>query len=200
MVGEPPERLPVCYGDTIDPDSLPAWALVIRGVGAVTDLVYQNPSAYPRAYFAGLVTVTSPDRALDAVLDVSHDFRAESFLEDPVDGLATDVDAGSPGEAAIDYDGAEEVQIRTRSRVAALLVLSDRFDPNWRVQIDGRPAQALRANYLFRGVVVPAGEHAIRWTYRPASFAWGSTISVLTLAVLLTSALFGLFPKRIGPT
>ncbi|MBI3464389.1 MAG: YfhO family protein, partial [Planctomycetes bacterium] len=196
MVGEPPETLPLCHEDKIDHDSLPAWSLVIRGVGAATDLVYQNPSAYPRAYFARRVTGTSPDRALEAVLDVSHDFREESFVEDQVGSVAIEADAGSQGEATIEYDGAEEVRIRTRSRAAALLVLSDRFDPNWRVQIDGRPAQALRANYLFRGVAVPAGEHSVRWTYRPVSFVWGCTISVLTVAVLLTSVLFGLIPRR----
>lgn len=59
------------------------------------------------------------------------------------------------------------MEIRTASPVSALLITSDEFNPGWVVSIDGKPATPLRADYLLRAVLVPAGEHLVRWEYRP---------------------------------
>jgi uncharacterized membrane protein YfhO len=117
------------------------------------------------------------------MLDINHDFREASLVEEAFDGLETGGPASS--EVAIELDEPEEVRIRSRAATAGLLVLSDRYDPNWRVTVDGRRARALRVNYVFRGVAVPAGEHEVAWTYCPASFVWGCWISAITLFVLL---------------
>jgi uncharacterized membrane protein YfhO len=47
--------------------------------------------------------------------------------------------------------------------------------------VDGRPAAILRTDYLYRGVVVPAGEHVVEFVYRPRSFLLGALGSVLGL-------------------
>jgi hypothetical protein len=184
----PPAELPMCEFPQSEPGDERAWRLVYRGTGAAEDAVYENTTAYSRAYFAREVVYAAGESALDAVLDVQTDLREVSFVEEPLDSLDAASDR-SPGEAVIELDEPEEVRVRTRSTVAALLVLSDRFDPNWQVEIDGKPSRALRANYLFRGVVVPAGEHVVRWRYRLASLWWGSAATLLTL-VALTALLF----------
>jgi hypothetical protein len=180
----PPDELFVCDFGGVAGRLLTPWKLIARGVGTATDVVYQNPTAYPRAYLAKRATFAGADTALDAVLDATHDLREESFVEQPDAELAAGDDAG-PEAATIEFDGTEEVRIRTQSAGPKLLVLTDRYDPNWRVEIDGRAAQARQVNYLFRGVAVPAGEHLVRWSYRPISFCWGSAISAVTLVTLL---------------
>jgi hypothetical protein len=167
-----------------------AWPLVQSGPGA--EAVYQNPAAYPRAYFARRVSAAEPATALAALLEKDHDLRQQSFVENLADLLSPDA-VEPPAIVTIQNDGAEEVELHTQSFTAGLLVLSDRYDPAWHVEIDGRAAQSLRTNYLFRGVVVPPGEHVVRWTYRPAAFVWGSIISVITLVVLLA---IGMIPPR----
>lgn len=177
-----PAVLPVC--DLVDEiNDLQPWILVTRGIGPALDLVYQNPTAYPRAYFARRVLVTDPETALDAMLNVSHDLRQQSFVEHQIEDISGAADQS--GTATIERDAAEEVWVRTESSSPALLVLSDRYDPNWQVEIDGSPATMLRTNYLFRGVVVPAGEHLVRWSYRPASFRFGRAVSAMTVCALV---------------
>jgi hypothetical protein len=164
----------------------PAWPLVQFGPGE--DAVYENTTAYPRSYFARKVTTASSEAALEALLTIAHDLRQESFVESPLEGADLDPNSAT-GTVTIEVDGDEQVVLRTESDAPGLLVLSDRYDPGWRVEIDDRPATPLRANYLFRGVVVPAGSHVVRWTYRPMSFVVGSVVSVATL-VVLTGLLF----------
>jgi uncharacterized membrane protein YfhO len=69
-----------------------------------------------------------------------------------------------------------------------LLVLSEMFYPGWRAAVDGTPTEIYRTNYLFRGVVVPAGRHAVTFEYRPRSVPLGAAVSgaavLAALAVL----------------
>jgi len=56
--------------------------------------------------------------------------------------------------------------LRTQSKSASVLLLNDRFDPKWTVEVDGQPATLLRCNYIMRGVRVPAGNHTVRFSFR----------------------------------
>ena len=58
------------------------------------------------------------------------------------------------------------------------LVLSDLWYPGWNAEIDGKRTPIFRANYLFRAVRIPAGEHTLVWKYSPGSFWVGLSISV----------------------
>ncbi len=52
-----------------------------------------------------------------------------------------------------------------------VLVLNDVWHPWWRATLDGAPVEILKANVIFRGVVVPAGRHTVRFTFHPFSGA-----------------------------
>jgi hypothetical protein len=165
-----------------------SWPLVLRGAARAKDAVYQNPTAYPRAYFARQVRVAGADAALHALLDVTHDLRAQSVVEPPAPDCRQLAPLAGTPTVTIVRDDPEVVILHTRSDSTGLLVLSDRYEPNWRVTIDGQSATPLRTNYLFRGVVVPAGHHTVRWVYRPMSFYGGCVISIAAVAGLLIAA------------
>jgi hypothetical protein len=52
------------------------------------------------------------------------------------------------------------------------VVLNDVWHPWWFAEIDGRPAELLRANVLFRAVEVPQGRHRVTFEFRPLAGAW----------------------------
>ena len=58
-----------------------------------------------------------------------------------------------------------------------------------RARVDGREVPILQANYLFRAIRLPAGEHSVEFSYVPDSFRNGVIISALALVVaaLLTA-------------
>lgn len=66
---------------------------------------------------------------------------------------------------------------------ARLLVVSEMFFAGWRATIDGAEVPTLRANYLFRGVVVPPGAHTVVFEYRPLVAMFGAALSLVALVV-----------------
>ncbi|HSL86332.1 MAG TPA: YfhO family protein, partial [Bacteroidales bacterium] len=60
-----------------------------------------------------------------------------------------------------------------------LAVFSDIYYPaGWKSFIDGAEVPHFRANYVLRGMVVPGGEHEIRFSFEPESFYLGNRISL----------------------
>lgn len=82
------------------------------------------------------------------------------------------------------------VTINGHSEQPGWLVLSDVWYPGWKCWIDGQECGIRRANYLFRAVPLPPGDHQVVFRFEPASWTWGLRISAGTiLCVLLVLAI-----------
>jgi hypothetical protein len=128
-------------------------------------LLYRNPGALERAYFADSVLVIS-DRA--AAL---RKMQEPSFLF----GYMAVVDQPLPGPVA--YDARREVKIteytphivRISASVAkpTLLVLSDaHYAPGWEALDNGAPTTIYLVNSFVRGLYLRPGEHTIEFRYQ----------------------------------
>jgi hypothetical protein len=62
--------------------------------------------------------------------------------------------------------------VEADSPAGGWVVLNDVWQPWWFADVDGAPAEMLRANVLFRAVAVPPGRHRVRFTFRPLAGAW----------------------------
>jgi uncharacterized membrane protein YfhO len=58
------------------------------------------------------------------------------------------------------------------------------YFPGWHATVDGVETPIYRTNYLFRGIVVPAGQHTVMFVYRPVSALIGAGISLVALAII----------------
>ena len=68
----------------------------------------------------------------------------------------------------------------------------------WKASIDGNPAEHFKANYVLRGMTIPAGSHTVTFSFEPESYKTGNKVSlagsVMLLALLLMSVLAFLKP------
>jgi len=80
--------------------------------------------------------------------------------------------AGGAGTARLTHYANAEVDVEVDAPSGGILVLNDVWHPWWRAAVDGRPTEILKANVIFRAVVVPAGKHTVRFTFHPFAGAF----------------------------
>ena len=75
----------------------------------------------------------------------------------------------------------QAIELETEASRERMLFLSESYDPGWKATIDGKPAKIYPVDKIFRGLIVPAGKHGIRFFYDPSSFKRGAMLSALSL-------------------
>lgn len=94
----------------------------------------------------------------------------------------------APNYLKYEYDAPEDV----------FAVFSEIFyDKGWSVTIDGEPADAIRVDYILRGMSLPAGKHTVEWSFRAPY--WGVVGAVTAICSLLVCMVVILaFVKQYG--
>ncbi|MDL1966735.1 MAG: YfhO family protein, partial [Candidatus Desulfofervidus auxilii] len=157
-------------------------ALSLRNLGATGDLSDRNkhfrwshaiigmkglkPGEALESYGLGPTAVSLPF-SLPVVYRIDND--ADDMVKSP--------------EVKIIKWSPHKITIETDSKRDGFLVLSEIFYPGWKVYIDGKKGEILRANGIFRAVYVERGQHLVQFTFLPFSFELGLYISMLTLLI-----------------
>lgn len=144
--------------------------------------IFENKKAAQRVF---LVTkpwyVNNSKDALNAIFDEKLDLSKKVILEEK---LPTAIPDERQGNASIVSYAQNKVIIRTITSSLQILVLSDNFYPGWEASIDGINTKIYRANYTFRAVLVPKGEHNVIFVYNPFSFRLGAGVSMVSILVI----------------
>jgi hypothetical protein len=153
-------------------------------------VLLRNPAAAPRAFVVYDVReAPQPLELMAAMSDPEFDPLAFSYSEG---SSLRDADAparGAPARIVVDED--TRVVIEADLEAPGMLVLADSFFPGWQASRGDEELEILPVNHLFRGVMLPAGRHKVRFEYRPWTVPLGAAIS--SLAALATLGLaFGI--------
>ncbi|MAG35191.1 MAG: hypothetical protein CL878_02940 [Dehalococcoidia bacterium] len=158
--------------------------------------IYEIGSALPRAWLVSDVRLVPPEEVDEVLYTLNTEainphrtaiVEALPHTEDMARMLAgTHGHTGQMGTATVVVSHPDIMEIHTSSSVPSLLITSDEFDPGWEVHVDDVRAIPLRADYLLRAVFVPAGEHMVRWEYRPGYLR---PILLASLSVLVVAAI-----------
>ena len=160
--------------------------------------IYENPNVLPRAYFVHQVELFDDvEAAYRRLRDPQFPIHTAVTSTDEVPTLdAPLVDEQIP--TIISYK-ANEVIINAQPQSRALLVLSDTNYPGWHVSVDGVEQPIIyTVNGVFRGVVLTAGKHEVRFWYWPRSFAVGLWVSGVTLFAIIVTMLYVIVRRRSG--
>ncbi len=67
-----------------------------------------------------------------------------------------------------------------------LAVFSEIYYPaGWKSYIDGKECNYFRTDYVLRGMVVPGGDHEIKFSFEPASYNVGNKVSMASSLLLI---------------
>ncbi|MCC6354003.1 MAG: hypothetical protein IT577_08970 [Verrucomicrobiae bacterium] len=88
-------------------------------------------------------------------------------------GLAGGRAFAGPASAVVRAYGKRRIEVATRTQEGGVLMINDRFDANWRATVNGRPAEIVPADFIMRGIVVPAGDATVEMSYAaPSGGVW----------------------------
>ena len=136
--------------------------------------IYENPRALPRVLFASSSQPANFDKLVADGRWPEFDPTQTVLLNGTPPGVpavqGVHVALTNPAIALTAYKNTE-VEIEVDSPKAGFVVLNDVWHPWWFGSVDGKPAEILRANVLFRAIQVPAGKHTVRFEFRPVEGA-----------------------------
>ncbi len=139
-----------------------------------------NPYSMGNAWFVNeIATANSANEEITMVkgLDYANKAVVSKEFADRVKNASAPIDS-TANISLIEYH-TNKLVYQSNCNAEAPVIFSEIYYPaGWTCSIDGKPASDFRANYIFRGVMVPAGEHTIEWVYSPESFKKGSTYSL----------------------
>ncbi|MDP3988162.1 MAG: YfhO family protein [Candidatus Levybacteria bacterium] len=90
----------------------------------------------------------------------------------------------------IDLYSPNEIKLSVNSETDQLLFISDTYYPGWQAAVDGKETKIYRADYAFRAIIVPKGNHKILFEYKPKSFYLGLKITIVGIISLFLCAIF----------
>jgi hypothetical protein len=146
----------------LKPGDLPLVARTSDG------FIYENPGAFDRVLFATAAQSADFERLLHDGQWPNVDLKTTVLLQDAPPARAA---PARPGQVHIASYHNTEVVVDADSPGGGWVVLNDVWQPWWFAEVDGRPAEILRANVLFRAVAVPPGRHQVRFTFHPLAGA-----------------------------
>lgn len=160
----------------VDGRAPPAGSAVLLNEGSPS--VYGTPSTGPAVVVADARPATE-EEMWAAVADPSWEptgTAAVVGLDRPVTG-----DGGQV--RALQRRSADETW-RVTAKAGGLLRVSGAWHEGWRVTVDGRSSTVLRADGLFRSVVVPPGTHDVRFRFTNDSEVAGRALGGGGLVIL----------------
>lgn len=90
----------------------------------------------------------------------------------------------------------ERLTMHVSAARPGLVLLADANYPGWQAALNGQPTPIYQTNGLFRGVLVPAGEHELVFTFESGPFRTGLIITVAALLAVAGLLLFSWVARR----
>ncbi|MFC2139604.1 YfhO family protein [Bacteroidota bacterium] len=147
-----------------------------------------NHAALPRAYFIDSVAFMPAMEFLSAVKNNEFDPKETAFVDEE---LSVSIDKPTDNaEVTITQYDVLNIKIDAEATGTNMLFLGNTFySKGWKALVDGKPAEILKVNHGFMGLVLTEGRHQIEFYYSPDTYVTGKYIAlVLNIGLLVLFA------------
>lgn len=166
-----------------------------------------NRNAFGNAWFVDSVTgAATPDEELAAAGSI--DLRHQAVISNEFESLRDDALKAVSGRELSPADTIVMTSYSPKKLTYHYRAASDRpavfsevyYPKGWKAEVDGQSIDIFRCNWIFRGIVLPAGEHDVTMTFEPdiyhTSKAVSTWSSLVLIILLLASAAGAIFIKK----
>lgn len=125
--------------------------------------VYENENVFPRAFMAyDYQLAQNKQEAIELLMNEEIDLAKIVILEEKPQRLDF-----VKGENKIEIEVYQEnrVVVVVETDKPGILILTDSYYPGWKATVDNKETKIYRANYNFRGIIIPEGIHEAIFEY-----------------------------------
>jgi hypothetical protein len=191
------------YTNAVIPDSAVKKLLgPVRNAAGSTIYLYRLPGDNPPAWVtttfvkagdeatAGTILDPRFDPLRVAVFDSSSSVVAPALtaLPEPL-AITTRITRYDPGHIAL--------ELSAPAPAGSALVVSENYFPGWTVSVDGRaPVPAIRTDFTFLGIPLPAGATKVSLDFHDPAYATGKMVTMVAVLLALLALGAGLLLDR----
>lgn len=145
-------------------------------------IITKNPFALPKAYIVSNYTIIENNDILTKLFNPAFNINKSVIMEEnPNINKSSNINYS----ISVKKYKENEIILKTISSGKGILILTDNYYPGWKAFVDDVETKILRANYSFRSIIIPGGEHLIKLNYFPSSLITGIFISTASLIIYL---------------
>jgi uncharacterized membrane protein YfhO len=156
--------------------------------------VMRNPNAFGNAWIVSNIDwVSTPNEEIKAIENT--DVKTTAIVNDEFKNVIGDFKpSASKGTIQLASYKPNELIYNFNSSKEELVVFSEIWtSKGWTMWIDGNETPLIRADYILRAAVVPAGNHEIMMRYEPKVWKVGNTIQLVSSLILILGLLAAIF-------
>ena len=160
----------------------------------------RNPNALGNVWFVReLRWVKNANEEIKALEDFNP--AKEAIIDERFRNVVGNFQIPNDSLSTIELTEYKPDQLTYRSETTGdhLAVFSDiYYDKGWNAYVDGELHPHFRVNYVLRGMIIPQGNHEIKFKFEPKSYVAGRRISLISssLLILLTLSVLWIELKR----
>ena len=163
------------------------------GRGVISPTVYELKDKLPRAWFVETVEAKADAQLWRMINEANFKPEEIAYINSDIGG------AGDYSKGTINNieKSIHSLTINVSCTETGFLVVSEVHYPlRWKCTIDGQPVETIETNKLIRGIIIPKGEHTVKFIYDRSSFNKGKMISGISFIIALGLIGVGVYNKR----
>lgn len=157
----------------------------------------ENPNALGNAWFVETINwVDSPDEAIMSLRDFEP--KKTAIIDQEYSTIIGDDRFLTSEQNQITQTDYKPNRLTYQANAVnqQLAVFSEIWYPEgWMANIDNKPAPIIRVNYVLRGLVIPPGEHAIEFVFKPQGFQVANITSLISGLLLVLFVFYAVFQE-----
>jgi hypothetical protein len=176
--------------------------LIVKGQTGDAPQLLRNPNALGNAWFVDeikwvdnadeeIAALSAINPAKTAVIDKRFETGELKNFEYKLNKQTADSAGFNNSSIKLAEYQPNRLIYESNADTEKLAVFSEIYYPKgWRISVDGQEAEMVRANYILRAMLIPAGKHTIEFRFDPESYriteniAWSGYILLLVFVLL----------------
>jgi hypothetical protein len=150
-----------------------------------TFAIFEFTGALPRAkLYSNWEVNTNAEATLKRITSAEFDPAKSVVVTEQIQPAAT-ATSTNDNAGTVEFASYEpnHIVLNANATASSILLLNDRYDPNWKVTVDGKPVTLLHANYLMRGVQITPGAHTVDYRFAPPVNLFYVSLSAIILGL-----------------